>query len=346
MEDASTADRVAYRAGGRAWVRVLIVNYNGGAMLQSTVDALARQSDGDFEAVIVDNASTDGSADRLRLPDSRFRLLAAGRNLGFAAGNNLAARDWTGPWLATLNPDARPQPDWLAELRRATASYPDVVMFGSTQFNARDTALLDGCGDVLSIFGIPWRGGFGHPAASVPSADGETFSPCAAAALYRTDVFRANGGFDEAFFCYLEDVDLGFRLRLAGHRCIQLRRAVVEHVGSAASGRDSAFTLFHSYRNRVWLVAKNAPFPLALVMLPLHVAATAYLLWRTRRMQDSVTPFRGLWAGIRGLPAMLRARRKVQGERKAGNAAIARALNWHIADLRSRAIDVRLLAPR
>ena len=327
--------------GSPPWVRVVIVNYNGGAWLQRAVDALAVQSDHAFAAVVVDNASTDGSAERLVLPDRRFSLIHAGSNLGFAAANNLAARDCPLPFVATLNPDARAAPDWLAALRRAVRRYPDAAMFGSTQIDALDPSRLDGCGDVMSIFGLPWRGGHGHPVTAAPATDGEVFAPCAAAALYRTDAFAAAGGFDESFFCYLEDVDLGFRLRLAGHRCIQVRDAVVYHVGSAISGRTSDFTLFHSYRNRLWLVAKCMPFPLVLLTLPLHVLATLYLLLRTRRLQNTAAALRGLWAGFRGLRIALKARRRVQAGRRAGNVAIARALSWRVADLRSRAIHLR-----
>jgi GT2 family glycosyltransferase len=166
------------------WVRIIIVNYNSGCLLQDCVLSLVGQSTGDFECVVVDNCSSDGSADRLQLPDDRFRLLRSDANLGFAAGSNFGARGAQTPWLATLNPDTRAHPDWLAHLRTATQRYPDITMFGSIQLNAADTQMLDGCGDVLSIYGLSWRGGYGSPAANAPPWDGEVFSPCAAAALY------------------------------------------------------------------------------------------------------------------------------------------------------------------
>ncbi|WP_141400349.1 glycosyltransferase, partial [Magnetospirillum sp. 15-1] len=131
-----------------AWVRVIIVNYNGGDLIGRTLSALAAQTMADFEAVIVDNASTDGSADNLTLPDDRFRLICAGANLGFAAGNNLGARGCTAPWIATLNPDARPRPDWLDQLCRASERHAGVGVFGSTQLLGDDGRLIDGFGDV------------------------------------------------------------------------------------------------------------------------------------------------------------------------------------------------------
>jgi len=325
---------------GTPWVRVIVVNYNGGDLIQSCLDHLALQTLTNFEVVVVDNGSCDGSAVRLHLPDERFRLIEAGRNLGFAAANNLGARDSRAPWLATLNPDAFAEPDWLQRLYQATCRYPQIAMFGSTQIDHRDPTILDGCGDVCSIYGIPWRGGYRYPLAAAPET-GEAFAPCAAAALYRRAEFEDVGGFDDAFFCYLEDVDLGYRLRLRGHRCLQLAEARVRHLGSAISGRASRFTLYHSYRNRLWLVFKDSPFPLILLTLPLHLVATIYLLLRTRNLQDVGPCFEGLWAGLRGLPGVVPARRAVQRRRVASNLEMARAMTWSVAKLRNRSIDLR-----
>ena len=322
------------------WVRVVVVNYNSGDLLDRSVAALAAQSDPDFEAVIVDNASSDGSADRLVLPDARFSLIRSDENLGFAAGTNLGFRDAKCDWLATLNPDAFPEPGWLAAMREATARYPEAVMFGSLQVDAEDPSHLDGCGDSYSIFGINWRGGHGHPFAG-PYADGECFSPCAAAALYRRQAYETVGGFDERYFGYCEDVDLGFRLRLRGGRCIQVGGAVVHHVGSAVTGPQSAFTVYHSARNRFWTYLKNMPAALLFISLPLHLAATLALLWNARggpRLQPMLV---GLGHALRGLGPILAERRRVQSSREVGTRAIAKALTWNLGKLRRRDIDLR-----
>jgi GT2 family glycosyltransferase len=326
--------------GRVVWVRVVIVNYNGGLVLQRCLDHLAGQTLTDFEAVIVDNGSNDGSLDAIRVPDTRFRLVRAGRNLGFAAANNLGARDCRAPWLATLNPDAFAEPGWLEALRQATQRYPDVAMFGSTQIDAGDPQRLDGCGDIYSAFGMPWRGGYQYPLNALPP-DGEPFAPCAAAALYRLCDFVAVGGFDEAFFCYLEDVDLGYRLRLLGCRCVQVAGARVHHLGSEISGPASWFKLFHSYRNRVWLVFKNTPFPLVLVLLPLHLAASCYMLARPRHIQDIGPCLGGIYAGLCGLPKRWASRVDSQRRRRISNFRVARALTWSIAKLQARSIDLR-----
>jgi GT2 family glycosyltransferase len=190
---------------------------------------------------------------------------------------------------------------------------------------------------------MPWRGGYGHPLDAVQET-GETFSPCAAAALYSRKAFMEAGGFDESFFCYLEDIDLGFRLRLLGERCIQVRNAVVSHEGSASSGRRSYFTLFHSARNRVWVILKNMPISLLVLLLPLHIMATAWLLFRVHDPSWRRATFAGIRSSLANIPGILRSRSRVQHCRQIGTFQLAKALNWNINALRERRPDIRLIS--
>ncbi len=307
------------------WVRVVIVNYNSGPLLAETLAALARQTDPDFEAVIVDNASSDGS-ESAELPDCRFRLHRAGVNLGFAAASNLGGKGSRTPWLAMLNPDAAPEPDWLAELRRATLRRPDAAAFGSTQLDAANPGRLDGAGDCYSIFGIAWRGGHGAPAGAI-AGDARVFSPCAAAALYRRDVFERAGGFAEPFFCYLEDVDLGFRFNIMGYEAIQAARARVRHAGSACSGRASgAFALYHIVRNGVFMLGRCMPAPLLAVSLPLYVLSQIWLGLRARNLRVRA---RGLYDGFGAFPRLLAERRAIQSGRRLSVLGLSRLLVWN-----------------
>ena len=328
------------------FVRVVIVNFNSGPWLRRAVQALAAQNFRDFEAVIVDNASTDESFSGLGLHDDRFSLVNAGANLGFAAGCNLGARGAATPWLAMLNPDALAAPDWLDRLAAAVERYPGVPCFGSTQILAESPHLLDGCGDNYSIFGLAWRSGHGEPVTA--GRDCRVFSPCAAAALYRRDVFEAVGGFEPSFFCYLEDVDLGFRLRLAGYEVVQVADAVVHHAGSASSGRRSAFTIGHSTRNGVWLMLRCLPMALLVLAVPLYLLSQFALM--ARRPQDVGKRLAGLWRSLAGIGRAWRQRRRLQDGRKVGVAAITGWLAWnpavvfrrkrvHLPARRTKAVD-------
>lgn len=334
------ADSSAIDASPVPAVRVIVVNYNAGPLLRRCLEALAAQTMRDFEAVVVDNASTDGSMEAARLDDRRFRMVELEENLGFAAANNLGAEACAAPWIATLNPDAFAEPDWLQQLLDAARRHDDAVMFGSTQIDAVDDTRLDGSGDAFFAAGFAWRGNHGRRLDQLPG-EGEVFSPCAAAAMYRTETFLAAGGFDERFFCYYEDVDLGFRLRLAGRRCVQVPGAVVRHVGSALSGEGSDFVRYQSARNRLWLFVKNMPGGLFWLLLPAHALMQAALLAWAAGAGHFAPAWRGLCDGVAGLPAVWRARRQVQAMRRAPLGRIAGALTWSPVRLLRRAHDVR-----
>ncbi|WP_158043818.1 glycosyltransferase family 2 protein [Skermanella pratensis] len=320
-------------------VCVIVVNHNGGTLLSRCIDALAAQTVLPRDVVVVDNLSTDGSAAFLESLSGplarRVRLVRPGANLGFAAANNLAAGLTREPWIATLNPDAFPEPGWLEALADATVRHPDVSMFGSTQLDAASPDRLDGAGDVYHASGLVWRGHHGAPASELPP-EGEVFAPCAAAALYRRDAFLAAGGFDEAFFCYCEDVDLGFRLRLAGERCVQVASARVLHVGSAITGRRGDFSTYHSTRNRIWMFVKNMPVPLLVGLLPVHIALNGLLLARGAVLGQAGPTLRGLRDAVRHIGPVMAGRRAVQARRRLSAAGVARAIDWSVAGVLTR----------
>ncbi|MGH9809905.1 MAG: glycosyltransferase family 2 protein, partial [Terriglobia bacterium] len=173
------------------------------------------------------------------------------------------------------------------------------------------------------------RSGNGRSVSELPDSDCEVFSPCAASALYATTSFEREGGFDESFFCYLEDVDLGFRLRLRGERCIQVRHAEVLHAGSAISGHLSDFSVFHSYRNRVWLFAKDAPWALLPLIFGLQGVTVPLALARREARPYRRAALKGVWAGIRGLRRALQSRGRVQRNRVKSTFEVARMMMWN-----------------
>lgn len=260
-------------------VQVIVVAYNSAATLQRCVAALEAQTYTNWEAVVWDNASADDAAAHLTV-GARVQVIRNDENLGFAAGNNRAAKLSRSELIAVLNPDAFPEPDWLERLVEAADEHGAEAV-ASLQIDAANPSLLDGAGDCMSIAGIPWRGGYGHPVSSAPTEPCEVFSACGAAALYRRDVFEALGGFEERFFCYCEDVDLGFRVRLMGGRCVLEPRAIVRHLGGASSGgRGSAFAEFYGTRNRIWVVLRDMPLLLIPISLLLNIVISLYALQR------------------------------------------------------------------
>ncbi len=297
-------------------VLVVVVNFNGGALLGQCLDSLSRQAFRDFRTVVVDNASTDGSADDLETAFPGVAVIRSANNLGFAAGNNLAIREADDtPFIALLNPDAIAQPDWLQCLVNAANEHPDFALFGSRMYANAQHTILDGVGDAYHVCGLPWRVGHGQLAQGRYLENHEIFAPCAAAALYRREVFDATEGFDEDFFCYVEDVDLGFRARLAGMRALYVANAVVEHAGSGLVGKHSDFQLYHGHRNLVWAYVRNMPWPLLLLYLPQHVLMTLFTLLVFATKDRGRILLRAKWDALKGLPSSLSKRRQTQAAR-------------------------------
>ena len=225
----------------------------------------------------------------------------------------------------------------------ATERHPSVNMFACAQYDLEDPSIMDGAGDCYLGFGIPWRGGFGLPAETLD--EGECFSPCGASAVFRRSVFEAHGGFDERFFCYSEDVDLGYRMRLAGERCIFLPDAVIRHAGSGISGRASEFAIFHGTRNRIWTYAKNTPALLLWLTLPGHAAITLAILLRGLATGRAGPTWRGIKAGLAGLGTLRNDRRFGPPRRTVSLRDLAYAMAWNPKRLLDRKPVIRPLRP-
>jgi GT2 family glycosyltransferase len=323
-------------------VSVIIVSYESGPTLERCLAGLAAQTFRDFEVILVDNASTDGAPQAAVAADPSIRFLEPHANLGFAAGNNLAVKSARGRWLALLNPDAYPEPGWLAALIDGAARHPTIENFASLQMSAEHPDLLDGAGDNMTSAGIPFRGGYGRKLSSAVR-EGEVFSACGAAMLIDKALFEDLGGFDERFFCYCEDVDLGYRLRLTGRKTLLLPNARVAHVGSASTGVRSDFAIFHGSRNRIWTFLKNTPTALLWLTTPLHVAVTSGLLLLHLRRGDAGPAMRGIKAALKGeaFRAVLADRKAVQARRKAGWLSILRVMSIDPAAFIGRRIVIR-----
>ncbi len=310
---------------------MIVANWNSGDLLARCLDTLRGQTLPPERIIVVDNASTDHSLEAARRGDDVL-VLALERNRGFAAANNEGLRAvTTGEWIALLNPDAFPSPSWLERLLHAARANPGFSFFASSQLSAASPDRVDGTGDLYTVAGLAWRRDHQRLLARATREAGEVFAPCAAAALYRRDALREVGGFDDGFFCYFEDVDLAFRLRLAGHRCLFVPDAVVHHVGSAITGRTSDFSVYHGHRNLVWTWCKNMPAALVALYWPLHLVLNLVdLAWFTARGQGRVI-WRAKWDALRGLPRVLGQRKAVQATRRVGAWELRRAMTRGLA---------------
>jgi GT2 family glycosyltransferase len=315
-------------------VAVIVVNWQAEALLGRCLEALDRQSLPARRVVLVNNGRPGVAAALPALTRTPVAVLEPGVNLGFAAGNNRGLLETSDcDWIALVNPDAFPEPEWLARLLAAAAARPEFSFFASRQLLAASPDRLDGTGDVYAASGLAWRRDHDHPAAGTRLEAGEVFGPCAAAALYRRDALVEVGGFDESFFCYFEDVDLAFRLRLLGHRCLYVPDAVVHHVGSASSGRRSDFSVYHGHRNLVWAFWKDMPASLLIRYLPHHLALNLISLVHFAARGQGRVMLRAKRDALLALPRILRERRAVQARRTVASRALRAVMAGGLAAL-------------
>jgi len=299
-------------------VSIIIVTWNSKKYLSDCLYHLTAQSFQDFEVIIVDNGSADGSLDGLweKYPSLELHVHKLNENKGFAAANNIGARLARGRWLALLNTDAFSEKDWLSNLLSAVENNPGFSSFSSRQIQAGDTRFLDGAGDAYHVSGFAWKSYLDYPSENYGKETGETFSPCAAAAMYSREAFLEVGGFDEDLFSYYEDVDLGFRLRLAGYRSLYVADAVVKHVGSGTMGAQSDFAFYYCHRNLVWIFFANMPLPYLWLYLPVHTMTNLiYLIFYTLKGRGGVL-WKAKWDAVCGLSTTLQKRRIIQTHRR------------------------------
>ncbi len=292
-------------------IAVVVVCHNSADALRETLPALAAQLGSGDEVVVVDNASGDDGAAVARALLPRATVIASPGNVGFAAGCHIGARASGAPLILLLNPDAVPQPGFLEALRGAAATHPGwgawqalVTMDGGRAVNT--------AGNLVHWLGFGWAGGLGDPVETTPPGDREVGFPSGAALVVRRSSWDAAGGFDERYFMYGEDLDLGLRLRLAGQGVGIVPAARADHDYTFVKGD---YKWFHLERNRWWTILGVYPAPLLALVLPALLAFEVALLLAARR---------GGWLGpkrsaqravVRELPAILRRRRAIQASR-------------------------------
>ena len=327
--------------GAAPEVSVVIVTWNGRRYLDACLTAVALQDGVTWEAIVVDNASTDGTADYVRARFPWVRLVTLDVNRGFAGGNNAGVREARGRFVAFLNNDTIAEPGWLAALRGGVDERTGFLLTTSRIVYMHDPTVLDSAGDGVLRWGGAFKRHHGAPAA-VAADSQEVFGMCGAACLMPTMVFRDLGGFDDDFFASHEDVDLSYRARLHGYRCRYVASAVVRHHGSGTLGKVSAFAVFQGQRNLEWMYVKNTPGSLLARTIPGHLVYDAAAALHFARL-GLFGPFvRGKIAALAGLPRMWRKRRAIQRSRRVAAREIWSQLEsrWLSTKLREKRFDI------
>jgi GT2 family glycosyltransferase len=280
-------------------ISVVIPNYNGARFLEACLGSLARQTYRHAQIVVVDNGSTDDSIETVRRLAPDATLVRLEQNLGFAGGVNAGVSSARGEWVAVLNNDTEAAERWLEEAAGAIERHPDASFLACRILDLGDRSMVYSAGDCFLRAGVGYRRGQERPDGPPYRAETEVFAACGCAALYRKAALEAAGGFDESFFAYLEDVDLGLRLRAAGLRGYYIPAAEVFHHGGGTSGGEFApLAVRLRTRNAVLVLVKSVPAAILLRSLPMILAVQAS--WLARCLA------RGrLWSWLRGAAAVL-----------------------------------------
>lgn len=306
-------------------VSVIIVSHNGIHLLGECLDALRAQSFRDFEVIVVDNGSTDGSVDFIREAYPEVKVIAMDKNTGFGGGNNAGIKEARGKYIALLNNDAVAHKDWLKALIEAAENSPEGYGMWASKtllYDRRD--IIDTAGHLIYPDGLNVGRGKGETATGRYQLEEEVFFPSSAAALYLKKMLDDIGLFDEDFFAYGDDTELGLRARLAGWKCLFVPTAVAYHKSSMTAGRYSAFKFYHVERNRIWVLLKCFPVKYILmspfytsVRLLHHLISTLRGRGAAPKFEGSYLKLLGIYAkavfdGLRGGIKMLRKRKRVK----------------------------------
>ena len=306
-------------------VSVVIANLNRRDLLELCLESLWRQTFTEFEVVVVDNGSSDDSAAYLRsVQNSRLRVVELPTNLGFAGGCNAGIVKARGRFIATLNNDAEVDPAWLTELVRVMESAPGIGMCASKILFHGERDRIDKAGHLIYLDGLNHGRGSGEPDIGQFEKSEEVLFPDGAAALYRREMLDQVGLFDDVFFAYGDDADLGLRGRLAGWTCIYVPTAVCYHMHSATAGEFSPLKAFLIERNRIFVLVKLFP-PILLIVSPLltfvrllfHAYGAIFMVGSSGRYAADgsrgglvAAILKAYWSALKHMPLMWRSRRK------------------------------------
>ena len=270
----------------------------------------------DIEIIFVDNGSIDESVVYVKKEFPSVRIVVNKENFGFAKGNNIGIKEAKGDLIATLNNDTEVSPVWIEELVRVINSDKDVGMCSSKMLFMKDPKMINSTGIYISRSGACWdRGIFEKDIGQYECID-DIFGPCAGAAMYKKEMLQEVGLFDEDFCAYVEDVDLAFRGRLAGWKCLYVPKAIVYHMHGGTAGYMTDYTVYHGNRNVVWNCVKNFPTWLLVTSSPWiigrNIAVIPYYILKghTKAIMKSKID------AIKGIPKMLRKRQYCKVEEK------------------------------
>ena len=307
-------------------ISVIIPNWNGKYLLETCLTALRRQTFRDFETILVDNGSEDGSAEYVRSQFPEVEVLALPENRGFACGSIAGYEQSRGELIALLNNDTEADPHWLEEIHAASEVYPEAGSFASKMLYFDKRCRVENCGFDLGIVGATVDLGRDEPNGPEWSQTRRVFGACGGAAAYRRRMLEDVGFLDPDFVMIYEDADLSFRAQLRGYDCVHVPGAIVYHRYRVTIGKAPSRQVFYSQRNIEFVYLKNMPLALILGSLPQRLLYEMGAAIYFSKKGNGSAFLRAKANVIKSLPAILRKRVDIQRRRTITNAQMRRIL--------------------
>ena len=282
-------------------ITVVIPNFNGMQYVERCLDSLERQTFSDFDVIFVDNGSVDGSRELTEEKYPWVKVIALAENTGFCKAVNLGIEATQTPYVVLLNNDTEAEPDFLKELYLGIERKKNAFSGAARMLQFHDRGKMDDAGNYYNGLGWAFALGKGKPEENYLK-ERKIFASCGGAAIYRTELVKKLGGFDEEHFAYLEDIDLGYRAQIAGYKNWYLPKAGVYHVGSGTSGsKYNSFKVKLAARNNVYLNYKNMRGWQLLLNSPCLLAGTFVKFLFFKKMGFGKDYVAGFLEGIRTL---------------------------------------------
>lgn len=319
----------------KALISAIVLNWNGKGIVKKCLDSLLRQTYAPLEVMVVDNGSVDGSVDYLKENFPQVNLVVNERNLGFCGGNNSGIRKAAGSYLVLVNYDAELEPDCIEEMMKAMEQHPEAGVIASKIVLADDANKIDAAGIAICPDGLSIGRGRTE-AASLYDEEAEVFFASDCCCLYRKAMLDDIGLYDDDFFAYAEETDMGWRAQLKGWKCWYNPKAIVHHAHSASLGSYSPFKVYLVERNRIWVAVKNIPahyFFTGLAFTFMRFFYQAFGAFTGRgaagEFAKSISKWQLAWvllkaltSGFLGIPKMLPKRRHILSSKRITNAEI------------------------
>jgi GT2 family glycosyltransferase len=296
-------------------VSAVVLNYDGRHHLERLLPSLASQTHSDLHVAIVDNGSRDDSVSWLRANWPKVEIVALSANVGVTPALNICMQAAREDLVLLLNNDIELDPDCVARLVVALQQHSTSAAAAPKLLDMNSRYVIDGAGDTYSWAGQANRRGHGMLDRGQFDDPAEVFGACGGAALYRRSAIKEIGPFDERFFAMYEDVDWSFRAQLRGWTFCYVPTAVAYHAGSATVGAASDFSLYHNWRNALWVVLKNYPASSLVRHAPALVWGQLLTLAVALRRGWVPILLRAWRDALIGIPRVLEDRQEVQRRR-------------------------------